>query len=159
MVLAEHGNAIRVIDRVKNIFKLQQGEYVAPEKIENVLIDSPYVDQIFVHGESLQNYLIAIIVPNRAHVVSFLKSKGIDCDNKNCQEYFENNDLKNDILNDMETLGRKADFKGFEIIKKIYLSPEPFTQENDLCTPTLKVRRHVAKKYFADIIKKLYNSK
>ena len=159
MVLTEHGNAIRVIDRVKNIFKLQQGEYVAPEKIENVLIDSPYVDQIFVHGESLQNYLIAIIVPNRAHVVSFLKSKGIDCDNKNCQEYFENNDLKNDILNDMETLGRKADFKGFEIIKKIYLSPEPFTQENDLCTPTLKVRRHVAKKYFADIIKKLYNSK
>ena len=74
MVLTEHGNAIRVIDRVKNIFKLQQGEYVAPEKIENVLIDSPYVDQIFVHGESLQNYLIAIIVPNRAHVVSFLKS-------------------------------------------------------------------------------------
>ena len=59
----------------------------------------------------------------------------------------------------METLGRKADFKGFEIIKKIYLSPEPFTQENDLCTPTLKVRRHVAKKYFAEIIKKLYNSK
>ena len=158
MVLTEHGNAIRIIDRVKNIFKLQQGEYVAPEKIENVLSDSFYVEQIFVHGDSLQNYLIAIIVPNRNKVVEFLEQKGINCDNKNCQEYFENDELKNEILKDLETIGRKADFKGFEIIKKLYLSPEPFTVENDLCTPTLKVRRHVAKKYFADKIKELYKS-
>ena len=159
MVLTEHGNAIRVIDRVKNIFKLQQGEYVAPEKIENVLTDSPYIEQIFVHGDSLQNYLIAIIVPNKAHIVEFLKKKGIECDVNNCQNYYENEELKNDILKDLENIGRKADFKGFEIIKKIYLSPEPFTVENDLCTPTLKVRRHVAKKYFANKIKELYNTK
>ena len=159
MVLTEHGNAIRVIDRVKNIFKLQQGEYVAPEKIENVLTDSPYIEQIFVHGDSLQNYLIAIIVPNKAHIVEFLKKKGIECDVTNCQNYYENEDLKNDILKDLENIGRKADFKGFEIIKKIYLSPEPFTVENDLCTPTLKVRRHIAKKYFANKIKELYNTK
>ena len=88
-----------------------------------------------------------------------MSSKGIICDNDNCIEYYENEELKNDILKDLETLGRKSDFKGFEIIKKIYLSPEPFTVENDLCTPTLKIRRHVAKKYFADKIKELYNSK
>ena len=158
MVLTEHGNAIRVIDRVKNIFKLQQGEYVAPEKIENVLMESTYVEQIFVHGDSLQNYLIAIIVPNKQKVTEFLNKIGINCDNNNCQNYFENNELKKDILKDLETIGRKADFKGFEIIKKIYLSPETFSSENDLCTPTLKIRRHVAKKYFADKIKELYNS-
>ena len=56
-------------------------------------------------------------------------------------------------------MGRKADFKGFEIIKKIYLSPEPFTVENDLCTPTLKIRRHDAKKYFQEKIKQLYDEK
>ena len=158
MVLTEHGNAIRVIDRVKNIFKLQQGEYVAPEKIENVLIESTYVEQIFVHGDSLQNYLIAIIVPNKSKVTEFLNKIGINCDINNCSNYFENVELKNDILKDLESIGRKADFKGFEIIKKIYLSPEPFTSENDLCTPTLKIRRHVAKKYFANKIKELYNS-
>ena len=159
MILTEHGNAIRIIDRVKNIFKLQQGEYVAPEKIENILSDSSYIEQIFVHGDSLQNYLIAIIVPNKAQIVEFLKKKGIDCDIKNCQNYYEKEDLKNDILKDLENIGRKADFKGFEIIKKIYLSPEPFTVENDLCTPTLKVRRHVAKKYFANKIRELYITK
>ena len=158
MVLTEHGNAIRVIDRVKNIFKLQQGEYVAPEKIENALMDSPYVEQIFVYGDSLQNYLVAIIVPNKSHVIDFLKNKGINCNNDNCKDYFENEELKKDILKNFETIGEKSDFKGFEIIKKIYLSPEPFTVENDLCTPTLKIRRHVAKKYFADKLKELYNS-
>ena len=158
MILTEHGNAIRIIDRVKNIFKLQQGEYVAPEKLENALVDSQYVEQIFIYGDSLKNYLVAVVVPDRQKVVEFLKTINIECNKDNCQEYFENEELKKEILKDMETLGKKVDFKGFEIVKKVYLSPEPFTVENDLCTPTLKIRRHVAKKYFADKIKELYNS-
>ena len=157
MILTEHGNALKIIDRVKNIFKLSQGEYVAPEKLENAFSDSPYVEQIFVYGDSFKNYLVSIIVPNRVAVVEFLKTKNIECNKDNCQEYFENEELKNEILKDLDNLAKKADFKGFEKIKKIYLSPEPFTVENDLATPTLKIRRHVAKNYFADQINKLYN--
>ena len=157
MVLTQHGNAIRIIDRVKNIFKLQQGEYVAPEKLENALVDSQYVEQIFVYGDSLKNYLVAVVVPNRPKVVEYLKTINIDCNKDNCQEYFENEQLKKEILRDMEALGRKVDFKGFEIVKKIYLSPEPFTVEKDLCTPTLKIRRHIAKKYFEEQLNKLYS--
>ena len=65
-------------------------------------------------------------------MTEFLNKIGINCDINNCSNYFENVELKNDILKDLESIGRKADFKGFEIIKKIYLSPEPFTSENDL---------------------------
>jgi long-chain acyl-CoA synthetase len=45
--------SVKIIDRAKNIFKLSQGEYIAPEKLENAYIQSPFIQQIFVHGDSL----------------------------------------------------------------------------------------------------------
>ncbi|GIX77428.1 long-chain-fatty-acid--CoA ligase 1, partial [Caerostris extrusa] len=49
--------SLKIVDRKKHIFKLAQGEYIAPEKIENIYLSSQYVSQIFVHGESLQSCL------------------------------------------------------------------------------------------------------
>ena len=156
MILPEHGNAFKIIDRVKNIFKLQQGEYVAPEKIENKLEKCKYVEQIFVYGDSLQNYLVGILVPRRDAVIEFLKTKGIDATKENYKDYFDNKDLINDIVEEINTFSRSNDIKGFEIVKKIYLSKEPFTVDNNLLTTTMKLRRHIAKNKFSEEIKKLY---
>ena len=156
MILPEHGNAFKIIDRVKNIFKLQQGEYVAPEKIENKLQKCKYVEQIFVYGDSLQNYLVGILVPKSKAVIEFLQNKGIDANKDNYKDYFDNKDLINDILTELESFSRNNDIKGFEIVKNVYLSKEPFTVENDLLTTTMKIRRHIAKKKFQEQINKLY---
>lgn len=58
-ILAQNGT-LKIIDRKKHIFKLAQGEYISPEKIENIYIRSEPVAQLYVHGDSLQ-------VINRAH--------------------------------------------------------------------------------------------
>jgi long-chain acyl-CoA synthetase len=57
---------LKIVDRKKNIFKLSQGEYVAPEKIENTIKTSPYVAQPFVYGDSLHSILVGIIVPKES---------------------------------------------------------------------------------------------
>ena len=156
MILPEHGNAFKIIDRVKNIFKLQQGEYVAPEKIENKLAKCKYVEQIFVYGDSLQNYLVGILVPKPGPVIEFLKNKGIEANKDNYKDYFEDKDLIHDILNELETFSRSNDIKGFEIVKNVHLFKGSFTVDNNLLTTTMKIKRHIAKKYFEKEINKLY---
>jgi long-chain acyl-CoA synthetase len=63
--------SIRLIDRKKNIFKLSQGEYVAPDKVENLYLGSPLVTEVFVHGESTHHFAVAIVTPNKDNLLSF----------------------------------------------------------------------------------------
>jgi len=95
---------IKIIDRKKNLFKLQQGEYVAPEKIENVLTFSPWVTQIFVYGDSYQTYLVAILVPNREVVMRWAEEKGLT---ESYEELCKNKELNETIVKDFAKLGRE----------------------------------------------------
>jgi Long-chain acyl-CoA synthetases (AMP-forming) len=54
--------------------KLAQGEYVALEKIENLYGASPVVGQIYVHGDSLQSYLLAIVIPDPVQLATIVSS-------------------------------------------------------------------------------------
>ena len=155
-IIPEHGNALKIVDRVKNIFKLQQGEYISPEKIENILMGSKYVDQIFIYGDTLQSYLIAFVYPNKREIINLLKTKFNNIDDNNYKNYLEEDDVKKEVIKDIDTYGRKNDLKGFELPKKIHLCKEPFSIESQIITPTLKIRRHQAKKFFAKEINKLY---
>ncbi len=156
MIMSQHGNALKIIDRVKNIFKLSQGEYIAPEKLENILIKSKYVLQVFVHGESVESTLVAIVVPKKSACVEFLNGKGVDCTEEDVEKHFKNEDLIKDVLNDMSVNGKKNDFKGFEIIKKCYLSNEPFSVDNGMLTPTMKLKRNEAKQKYTKEIQAMY---
>ena len=68
--------SMKIIDRAKNIFKLNQGEYIAPEKLENVYVQSPYAAQIFVHGESTESWLLAVVVGEMDSIKKMAKEKG-----------------------------------------------------------------------------------
>lgn len=68
--------SFKIIDRVKNIFKLSQGEYIAPEKIEGVFVLCPYVAQSLVYGDSFKSCAVAVIVPNEEKVKQWATKTG-----------------------------------------------------------------------------------
>ncbi|XP_007441942.1 long-chain-fatty-acid--CoA ligase 5 [Python bivittatus] len=146
-------NVLKIIDRKKNIFKLAQGEYIAPEKIENIYIRSSPVAQVFVHGDSLQSFLVGIVVPDAETLSAFAENLGVK---DSYEELCKNSVVKKAILMDMITLGKQAGLKTFEQVKDIYLHPEPFTVENGLLTPTLKAKRADVVKHFRSLIDDLY---
>lgn len=145
---------LKIIDRKKNIFKLAQGEYIAPEKIENIYVRSPLVAQVYIHGDSLKSSLVAIIVPDPETVPGFAKEKFNLAEDM--AEICKNADIKKAILEDITAVGKKAGLASFEQAKDIYLHPELFSVENELLTPTFKAKRNELKVYFKSQIEEMY---
>ncbi|BFZ03559.1 hypothetical protein BsWGS_06594 [Bradybaena similaris] len=145
---------LKIIDRKKNIFKLAQGEYIAPEKIENVLVQSPYVAQVFVHGDSLQASLVAIVVPDPETLPGLASKLGVS---GSIAELSKNPEIKKTILTDLTNLAKKHSLSSLEQVKDIKLYPELFSVDNGLLTPTFKTKRNELGKFFADDIAQMYS--
>ncbi len=77
-VIMAEGGRLRIIDRKKNIFKLQQGEYVAPEKVEIIYGRCPYVEEVFHHGDSSQNYCVTVVKPRQDNFLELAKKNNIN---------------------------------------------------------------------------------
>jgi len=146
---------LRIVDRKKNIFKLSQGEYVAAEKIENIMARSSFVAMSFVHGDSLQSKLVAIVVPDQEYLEDWAKKNGFGGSYK---EVCQNLKVVQIILEDMKKQGKLAKLKGFEFPKAIYVEPEPFSPENGLLTPTFKLKRPKVRDHYRKRIDILYNN-
>uniref|UniRef100_A0A2K6G9I4 Long-chain-fatty-acid--CoA ligase n=1 Tax=Propithecus coquereli TaxID=379532 RepID=A0A2K6G9I4_PROCO len=145
---------LKIIDRKKHIFKLAQGEYVAPEKIENIYIRSQPVAQIYVHGDSLKAFLVGIVVPDPEVMPSWAQKKGIE---GTYAELCTNQDLKKAILEDMVRLGKESGLHSFEQVKAIHVHSDMFSVQNGLLTPTLKAKRPELREYFKKEIEELYS--
>ncbi|KAL3507916.1 hypothetical protein ACH5RR_033298 [Cinchona calisaya] len=148
------GGRLKIIDRKKNIFKLAQGEYIAPEKIENVYATSKFVAQNFVYGDSLNSSLVAIVSVEQEMLKVWAAAQGIKYED--LQQLCSDQRARAAVLADMDAVGRAAQLRGFEFAKAVTLVLEPFTLENDLLTPTFKIKRPQAKAYFAKAIASMY---
>jgi len=145
--------ALRIIDRSKHIFKLSQGKYIAPERLEDIYIRSQWIAQIFVDSISSETTIIAIVIPDEEYVRKNFKSEttGISF-----ADLCKNKKLKEIILSDLIQLAKKQKLKYYEIPSNIHLHHETFSQKNELLTITFKTRRMNARKQFQSIMKSLY---
>lgn len=144
---------LKIIDRVKHIFKLSQGEYVAPEKIENEYLRTEGVAQIFVHGESLQDCCVAIVIPDEEWLGQHAAKNGWEGEP---ESWCAKPELKKVILDKMNETAKLAQLKGFEQVKNLRLHAEAFSVENGLLTPTLKSKRPIVRRRYQEDIIAMY---
>nr|UKB92843.1 long-chain fatty acyl CoA synthetase [Lethenteron reissneri] len=146
---------LKIIDRKKHIFKLAQGEYIAPEKIENVYCRCEPVAQVYVHGDSLQACLVAVVVPDPEILCCWIRKKGIV---GTYSELCRNKEVRQAILEDMQRLGKESDLQPFEQVKDVHLHNEMFSIENGLLTPTFKAKRTELRTHFCSVISSMYQN-
>ena len=126
----DEDNYLKITDRKKDIIVSLGGDNIAPSKIENLLTLSPEIEQACVFGEQ-KNYIAALLVLSS-------ESKSSDED---IQRYID--EVNKDLTQP-------------EKIKKFIFIDEPFSIENNLMTPTMKVRRHEVQKKYQNQIDQLF---
>ena len=140
--------------------KLSQGEYVALERIENILSSAPIIAQILVYGHSLQSYLLAVVIPdpvNLAKIASSILGKEIaDTDTTMLDEAVKDKRVIKAILDILTQESMKSGFKGYEYVKRIHVSNELFSVENGTLTPTFKIKRKDAATMYQKELDALY---
>ena len=146
--------AVKIVDRKKNFFKLSQGEYVAAEKLEMIYSKSKFVSQVFVYGDSTRNFLIAIVVPDKHAVLDWYKQK-FNKDGK-FKEICDMPELKQAIQADFNAIQKKNKLRGIEKIRDLIIDSEQWTVENDLLTPTFKLKRKAVQNKYSALIDSTY---
>ncbi|KFY08331.1 hypothetical protein V492_06323 [Pseudogymnoascus sp. VKM F-4246] len=151
----------KIIDGRKNVLKLAQGEYISPEQIENVyLANSSILAQAFVHGDSTQAFLVAIFgidtVTFAPYAADILKKSIDPTDLAAVKAAAADSKVRAAVVRDLDNIGKKNKFNSYEKVKAVHLELEPFTIENELLTPTIKLKRPQAAKKFRAHLGRLY---
>ncbi|GAM82316.1 hypothetical protein ANO11243_002950 [Dothideomycetidae sp. 11243] len=150
----------RIIDRRKNVLKLAQGEYISPERIENVYLGNiPYLAQAYVHGDSDKAFLVAIFGVAPDLFSTFIGKLGRNVaptDLEGIQAAAKDPKVVAAVMKELERIGKKNKFNSYERVRNIRLMLEPFTVENELLTPTLKLKRPQTAKKFRKELDEMY---
>ncbi|MCG6899807.1 MAG: long-chain fatty acid--CoA ligase [Gammaproteobacteria bacterium] len=141
---------IYITGRIKDILVLSNGEKVPPMDMELAISLVPAIEQVLVIGEG-ESFLAAIAVLGKEEWRQLASRFKLDADDT---ASLNNERLQSYLLNEIK--GRLKDFPGYAKVRRLILSLEPWTVDNGLLTPTLKVKRARVLDKFAEEIKVLY---
>ncbi|HJL17359.1 MAG TPA: long-chain fatty acid--CoA ligase [Sandaracinaceae bacterium LLY-WYZ-13_1] len=141
---------LTITGRIKEQYKLENGKYVVPAPLEELLQLSPYVNQAFVYGDN-KPFNVALIVPDAEALTKWAKENGVSGD----LDELAKNDRVQALMR--EQLDRySGEFKQFEKIKRFSILTEEFTVENGLLTPKMSTKRRKVIERWGDELEALY---
>lgn len=139
-----------ITDRKKSMFKLSTGKYVAPQPIENALMNSGFIDQALVIGDQ-EKFCAALIVPDWENMKKRFQQKEIDFPN---DHFTTDNVVILNIQREVDKVNMKLPH--WEKVKKFILIEKQFTIEAGELTPKLSIRRSVVKEHYKEQIAEIY---
>ncbi|MDO9548097.1 MAG: long-chain fatty acid--CoA ligase [Candidatus Marinimicrobia bacterium] len=141
-----------ITDRKKNIIVTSGGKNVAPQPMENVLVTSKWIEQILAIGDK-RRFVSAFIVPSFPNLEAWAKEKELKWETRD--ELIKLPEVKE--LYDRVIDESMEGFAQFEKIKRYILLSHEFTIENDELTPSMKIRRSIVEKHYAEMINSMYD--
>lgn len=147
---------LKIIDRKKDLVKLQAGEYVSLGKVEAVMKNCSLVDNICAYANSDQSYVIGFVVPNQKQLTALAQQRGI---RGSWEEICNHPEMEKEVLRIITDAAITGKLERFEIPKKICLSAEPWTPETGLVTEAFKLKRKELKSHYQDDIERMYGGK
>lgn len=134
---ADEDGFIRITDRKKDIIVMSGGDNVSPQRVEGILCLEQEIGQAMVVGDK-QPHLVALIVPDETFVKEWASANGASDD---LAALAENSDFRSAMSQAIDR--SNAGLSNLEKVKRFAIAREPFTVDNEMMTPTMKVRRHV----------------
>lgn len=151
--------ALKIIDRAKNIFKLSQGEYVSPDPLEQEFAKCKLVGQIYVYGNSERDNLVACVVPDIPAAEEWGKQNGIP----ELQTIVKSDIFKQEVIKQLAEMRQKAGMKKYETIRNVMFDiselndlGQGFHVDNNLMTPSFKLKRPQLKQKYGERLDALY---
>ncbi|KAL2524822.1 Long chain acyl-CoA synthetase 8 [Abeliophyllum distichum] len=145
---------LEIIDRKKDIVKLQHGEYISLGKVEAALMSSNYVENIMIYADPFHNFCVGLVVPSRQVLEGWAREAGIKY--KDFSELCNKLEAINEVQQSLSKAAKAAKLDKFETPAKIKLLPEPWTPESGLVTAALKLKREQVKSKFKNELQELY---
>lgn len=150
---------LSVIDRLKNLIKLQSGEYIALEKLEAVYKSTDMISNLCIYASQDADQPIGIVVPHEKNLRHALQSNGkASLADKSNEDLCSDEEVKKFILKACNDLARQNKFKQAEMFVTIIISAEEWTPESGLLTAAQKVNRGAVSKKFKEEIKVAYGN-
>ncbi|MGH0157134.1 UNVERIFIED_CONTAM: hypothetical protein FKN15_058519 [Acipenser sinensis] len=147
---------LKIVDRKKDLVKLQVGEYVSLGKVEAVLKNCSLIDNICAYANSDQSYVIGFIVPNQKQLLALAELKKI---RGTWEEICNNSEMEKEVIRAIAEAAFGGKLEKFEIPVKVRLSAEPWTPETGLVTDAFKLKRKALKTHYQDDIERMYGGK
>lgn len=148
---------LTIIDRKKDLMKLQLGEYISLGKVESELQTCAIVDNCCIYGDSMQNYVVALVIPDKVRLEVMAEKLGLT--GLSHTELCNNKDITGAVLRELHLHGKRVGLQKFELPGAVTLIDDLWTPESGLVTAAFKLKRKPIQDHYEKALRRMYGAR